>query len=118
MKVIDKALKQIDHNPQPGWWGFFDGEKHYLMRYNHVMVLWNPGKILYTFYETVTDKKGVNDALLKIILFSLEDLLPKYTDVHLEKMLAKCVENEEYEDAAKIKNEINRRFSEKTCNKQ
>jgi hypothetical protein len=62
MKVIDKALLEVEYFPRAGWWGWKDGEFNYLMRYGHIMMVWKPREILYKFHETITDKIGVEYA--------------------------------------------------------
>ena len=59
MKVIIKAMLETEFKPRAKWWGFVKDDKRYLMRYHHTIMVTDRSKILYTFWETRTDKAGL-----------------------------------------------------------
>ena len=60
MKCIIKALSEKEFKPRKGWWGFQDEEgARYLMRYGHTMLILHNSRVLYCFYQTITDRRGV-----------------------------------------------------------
>jgi len=63
MKNIIKAMEEKDFKPRPKWWGFVNGHKRYLCRYNHCFAIFSRYKVLYYNYETITDKRGVEFAI-------------------------------------------------------
>ena len=63
MKVIIKAMNETKYKPRKGWWGFVKDGKRYLCRYNHIFGIFSDSEILFTNYETRTDKAGVNFAI-------------------------------------------------------
>lgn len=56
-------MSQTEFRPQPKWWGYVKANKRYLMRYHHCMAIFSGKELLYTFSETITDKKGVAFAI-------------------------------------------------------
>ena len=66
MKVIIKALNETEYKPRKKWWGFVRNGLRYLCRYNHIMCIFEGKKLVYKFYETKTDKVGVEFAIKHI----------------------------------------------------
>ena len=56
-------MSETEFKPRPKWWGFVDDGKRYLMRYSHCFAIFSRDKVLYSNYETITDKRGVEFAL-------------------------------------------------------
>jgi hypothetical protein len=63
MKNIIKALQETEYKPRAKWWGFVKDDKRYLCRYNHIFFVCDNNNILYSNYETITDKRGVEFAI-------------------------------------------------------
>jgi hypothetical protein len=63
MKNIIKALQETEYKPRAKWWGFVKDDKRYLCRYNHIFFVCDKNDILYSNYETITDKRGVEFAI-------------------------------------------------------
>jgi len=69
MKVIDKAFKEalenIEYKPRKGWWGYRDGDTHYIMRYGHVIFSFNDKLRVAKIHECCTrsDKRGIDNIL-------------------------------------------------------
>jgi hypothetical protein len=63
MQNIIKAMNETEFKPRAKWWGFVKDGKRYLCRYQHMFLVCDKDKILYSNYETVTDKRGVNYAI-------------------------------------------------------
>ena len=63
MKNIIKALQETEYKPRAKWWGFVKDDKRYLCRYNHIFFVCDKDNILYSNYETITDKRGVEFAI-------------------------------------------------------
>jgi hypothetical protein len=64
MKNITKAMNETEFKPRAKWWGFTDGNgKRYLCRYYHVFAIFSKTKVLFSTYETRTDKAGVEFAI-------------------------------------------------------
>ncbi|MEI7960768.1 MAG: hypothetical protein WCI04_00370 [archaeon] len=61
MKCIEKAMNETECNPRRKWWGYVSKETgyRYLCRYNHTFAVFSSTEVLYSNYETVTDKRGV-----------------------------------------------------------
>jgi hypothetical protein len=62
MKCIVKAMSETEYKPRAKWWGFVSVKNgyRYLCRYNHVFVVFSNTDVLYSNYETITDKRGVD----------------------------------------------------------
>jgi hypothetical protein len=63
MQNIIKAMNETEFKPRAKWWGFVKDGKRYLCRYQHMFLVCDKDKILYSNSETVTDKRGVNYAI-------------------------------------------------------
>ena len=63
MKVIIKAMNETEFKPRAKWWGFVKNGKRYLCRYNHIFVVFSKTKVLFSSWETRTDKAGVEFAI-------------------------------------------------------
>ena len=65
MKCIIKAMSETELKPREKWWGFVsktDGYR-YLCRYNHIFAVFSSTEVIYSSYETITDKRGVEFAI-------------------------------------------------------
>ena len=56
-------MNQTEFKPRAKWWGFVKEGKRYLCRYNHVFAVFSDKEVLFSNYETRTDKAGVEFAL-------------------------------------------------------
>jgi hypothetical protein len=65
MKCIERAMSETEKRPRAGWWGFVARETghRYLMRYHHCFAIFSGGQVLHATWKTITDKRGVEDAL-------------------------------------------------------
>jgi hypothetical protein len=63
MKIIIKAMQETKFQPRKKWWGFTKDGKRYLCRYNHIFAVFSDTKVLFTDYQTRTDKAGVDFAV-------------------------------------------------------
>ena len=63
MKCIIKAMQETEFKPRAKWWGFVEGGKRYLCRYNHVFAVFSDKEVIQATYETITDKRGVEFAV-------------------------------------------------------
>jgi hypothetical protein len=61
MKCIIKAMQETEYKPRKKWWGYVSNTNgcRYLCRYNHIFGVFSSKEVIYSNYETVTDKKGV-----------------------------------------------------------
>lgn len=64
MKAIIKAMGETEFKPRAKWWGYVDknNERH-LMRYHHRFAVFSATEVLFSNYETRTDKAGVEFAI-------------------------------------------------------
>jgi hypothetical protein len=56
-------MNETEFKPRAKWWGFVKDGKRYLCRYQQMFLVCDKDKIVYSNYETVTDKRGVNYAI-------------------------------------------------------
>jgi hypothetical protein len=63
MKVIIKAMNETEFKPRAKWWGFVKNGKRYLCRYNHIFAVFSKDKVIFSSWETRTDKAGVEFAI-------------------------------------------------------
>lgn len=63
MKVIIKAMNETEFKPRAKWWGFVKDGKRYLCRYNHIFAVFSKSKVLFSDWQTRTDKAGVEFAI-------------------------------------------------------
>ena len=63
MKAIIKAMGETEFKPRAKWWGYVSDGKRYLMRYHHNFAIFSSNEVLYSNYETRTDKTGVEFAI-------------------------------------------------------
>lgn len=63
MKAIIKAMGETEFKPRAKWWGYVSDGKRYLMRYHHNFAIFSANEVLYSNYETRTDKTGVEFAI-------------------------------------------------------
>lgn len=63
MKNITKAMNETEFKPRAKWWGFVKDGKRFLMRYNHTFAVFSDTEVLFFYYETRTDKAGVEFAI-------------------------------------------------------
>lgn len=56
-------MTETEYKPRAKWWGFVKDGKRYLCRYNHCFAIFSKTKVLYSHYETITDKRGVEFAI-------------------------------------------------------
>ena len=56
-------MNETEFRPRAKWWGFVKEGKRYLCRYNHVFAVFSDKEVLFSNYETRTDKAGVEFAL-------------------------------------------------------
>jgi hypothetical protein len=59
MKCIIKAMQETEYKPRKKWWGYVSNGRRYLCRYNHIFGVFTNTEIVYSNYETITDKRGV-----------------------------------------------------------
>ncbi len=77
MKVIENAFREAleskENRPRKGWWGYTDGNTHYIMRYGHLIMTFDRESA--KIYECCTrsDKRGINNALELIKDWVLND---------------------------------------------
>lgn len=63
MVAIIKAMGETQFKPRAKWWGYVKDGKRYLMRYHHNFAIFSATEVLFSNYETRTDKAGVEFAL-------------------------------------------------------
>ena len=65
MKCIIKAMLETELKPREKWWGFVSKTNgyRYLCRYNHIFAVFSRTEVIYSNYQTKTDKIGVEFAI-------------------------------------------------------
>lgn len=63
MVAIIKAMGETQFKPRAKWWGYVKDGKRYLMRYHHNFAIFSANEVLFSTYETRTDKAGVEVAI-------------------------------------------------------
>lgn len=56
-------MSETEFKPRPKWWGCVIDGKRFLMRYGHCLAIFSDTEVLFTQWETITDKNGVKFAI-------------------------------------------------------